>query len=309
VRIAYFGTPTDAVAPLRAVVDAGHDVVAVVTQPDRRRGRGGATVPSPVKAAAEELGLPVRTPGRAREVVDELAGLDLDAGVVVAFGQLLPPAVLATARLGYVNLHFSLLPRWRGAAPVERAMLAGDTETGVCVMAVDEGMDTGAVYARVATPIDPDETAGELGARLVALGTPLLVEVLADLPARTPAAQVGEATHAAKLTVDEFRLDWARPAAELARRVMAGNPRPGAWTTVDARRLKVLRARADGEAVAPAAGGPGGSARPGQVDADAGVATGAGRLRLLEVQPEGKPAMPAAAWLAGRRGALPLLRG
>ena len=300
-RIAYFGTPVDAVPPLRAVVAAGHDVALVVSQPDRRRGRGGDTAPSPVKAAAEDLGIPVRTPGRAREIVDELAALDLDAGVVVAFGQLLPPDVLATARHGFVNLHFSLLPRWRGAAPVERAMLAGDPETGVCVMAVDEGMDTGAVYARVATPIDPAETAGELGARLVALGAPVLVEVLADLPARTPEPQTGVPTHAAKLTVDEFRLDWEQPAVDLARRVMAGNPRPGAWTTVDSRRMKILRARAD--AVDP----PG--AVPGQVDADGCVATGAGRLCLLEVQPEGKPPMPVAAWLAGRRGALGRLLG
>lgn len=299
-RLAYFGTPADAVPPLHAVVDAGHDVVLVVTQPDRRRSRGGVPTPSPVKVAAEGLGLPVRTPARAREVVDELAALDLDVGVVVAFGQILPPAVLATARYGFVNLHFSLLPRWRGAAPVERAMLAGDAETGVCVMAVDEGMDTGAVYARIATPIRPDETAGELGARLVALGTPLLVDVLADLPARTPEPQAGEPTRAAKLTVDEFRLDWSRPAVELARRVMAGNPRPGAWTTVDGRRLKVLRACAEpSDASAPAL--------PGSVDAGGVVTTGDGRLRLLEVQPEGRSAMPAAAWLAGRRGDLPRL--
>lgn len=299
-RIAFFGTPADAVPPLRALVDAGHEVVLVVTQPDRRRGRGGTPTPSPVKAAAVELGLPVRTPDRAREVVDELGALDLDAGVVVAFGQLLPPAVLATARLGFVNLHFSLLPRWRGAAPVERAVLAGDTETGVCVMAIDEGMDTGAVYARVATPIDPDETAGELGARLVALGTPLLVEVLGGLADRTPVAQAGEPTHAAKLTVDEFRLDWSQPAATLARLVRAGNPRPGAWTELAGSRLKVLRARPeDGDAMgAGSADDP-----PGTVAADGSVRTGAGRLRLLEVQPAGKGAMPAPAWLAGRHGA------
>lgn len=299
-RIAYFGTPADAVAPLQAVVAAGHEVAMVVTQPDRRRGRGSATTPSPVRVAATELGLPVRTPDRAREVVDELEALGLDAGVVVAFGQLLPPAVLATARYGFVNLHFSLLPRWRGAAPVERAMLAGDAETGVCVMAVDEGMDTGAVYARAVTRIDPDETAGELAERLVALGTPLLVEVLADLPARVPEPQVGAPTHAAKLTVDEFRLDWALPADDLARRVMAGNPRPGAWTTVDARRLKVLRARAE-------AGDAPAEVPSGQVDVDGRVATGSGRLVLLEVQPEGKAAMSAAAWLTGRRGDPPRL--
>ncbi|MFM8305004.1 MAG: methionyl-tRNA formyltransferase, partial [Actinomycetota bacterium] len=230
-----------------------------------------------------------------RDVTGELADLDLDVGVVVAFGQLLPGALLATARHGFVNLHFSLLPRWRGAAPVERAMLAGDAETGVCVMALDEGMDTGPVFARTTTPIGPEDTAGELGERLVALGTPLLLDVLADLPARTPVAQSGEPTLAPKLTVEEFGLDWTRPAEEVARRIMAGSPRPGAWTMLDGRRVKVLRARAEpGDAV--------GSAPVGTVEADGCVVAGSGRVRLLEVQPEGKSVMAAAAWLAGRRG-------
>ena len=292
-RVAYFGTPDDAVPPLRALVDAGHDVALVVTQPDRRRGRGTATTPSPVKVAAEELGLPVRTPDRARELVDELLALRADAGVVVAFGQLLPASVLTTARLGFLNLHFSLLPRWRGAAPVERAILAGDAETGVCVMALDEGMDTGPVYRHLATPIGEHETAGELRARLVELGTPLLVETVALLPDLEPIPQVGEATHAAKLEVDQFRLDWTRSAAELDRVVRAGNPRPGAWTELDGQRIKVLRSvpgdPADGE--------------PGDLSDDGVVMTGDGGLRVLDVQPAGKGPMPVAAWLAGRRGA------
>jgi methionyl-tRNA formyltransferase len=293
VRVAYFGTPDDAVPPLRALVDAGHDVALVVTQPDRRRGRGTATTPSPVKVAAEELGLPVRTPDRARELVDELLALRADAGVVVAFGQLLPASVLTPARLGLLNLHFSLLPRWRGAAPVERAILAGDAETGVCVMALDEGMDTGPVYRHLATPIGEHETAGELRARLVELGTPLLVETVALLPDLEPIPQAGEATHAAKLEVDQFRLDWTRSAAELDRVVRAGNPRPGAWTELDGQRIKVLRSvpgdPADGE--------------PGDLSDDGVVMTGDGGLRVLDVQPAGKGPMPVAAWLAGRRGA------
>jgi methionyl-tRNA formyltransferase len=292
VRVAYFGTPDDAVPPLHALVAAGHDVALVVTQPDRRRGRGGAPAPSPVKAAAAELDLPVRTPDRARELVDELVELRADAGVVVAFGQLLPASVLATTRLGFLNLHFSLLPRWRGAAPVERALLSGDDETGVCVMALDEGMDTGPVYRRLATPIGPRETAGELRTRLVELGTPLLVETVDLLPSLEPSAQVGEATHAAKLEVDEFRLDWTRPAVELDRVVRAGNPRPGAWTELDEQRVKVLRV-----ALEP------GDGEPGTVTADGVTATGGGALRLVEVQPAGKPPMTARAWLAGRRGA------
>jgi len=294
VRVAYFGTPDDAVPPLRALVEADHDIALVVTQPDRRRGRGTATTPSPVKAAAEDLGLPVRTPDRARELVDELVELRADAGVVVAFGQLLPTSVLATMRLGFLNLHFSLLPRWRGAAPVERAILAGDAETGVCVMALDEGMDTGPVYRHLATPIGEHETAGELRARLVALGTPLLVETVALLPELAPTEQSGEATHAAKLDVDEFRLDWARPAIELDRVVRAGNPRPGAWTELDGQRVKILRTQVvDGD---PPDGGLG------AVHADGHVGTGAGVLQLREVQPAGKPVMSASAWLAGRRG-------
>jgi methionyl-tRNA formyltransferase len=292
VRVVYFGTPDDAVPPLRALVDAGHDIALVVTQPDRRRGRGNATTPSPVKAAAEELGLPVRTPERARELVDELVALRADAGVVVAFGQLLPASVLATTRLGFLNLHFSLLPRWRGAAPVERAILAGDKETGVCVMALDEGMDTGPVYRHVATPIGLGETAGELRARLVELGTPLLVETVALLPDLEPAPQTGEATHAAKLEVDEFRLDWTKPAVELDRIVRAGNPRPGAWTELDEQRIKILRASPEDD----------GDEVPGSVDASGAVATGTGVLRLQEVQPAGKAPMTARAWLAGRHG-------
>jgi methionyl-tRNA formyltransferase len=291
VRVAYFGTPDDAVPPLRALVDRGHDVALVVTQPDRRRGRGNAISPSPVKAAAESLGLPVRTPDRARELVDELVELRADAGVVVAFGQLLPASVLETTRLGFLNLHFSLLPRWRGAAPVERAILAGDAETGVCVMALDEGMDTGPVYRHLATAIGPHETAGELRARLVQLGTPLLAETVDLLPDLEPVPQRGEATHAAKLDVDEFRLDWSRPAVDLDRVVRAGSPRPGAWTELDGQRFKVLRS-------VPVDGTDG---EPGVVTDDGVVATGTGALRLLEVQPAGKPPMDARAWLAGRR--------
>src|SRR3954467_7263990 len=177
-RILFLGTPEDAVPPLRALVAAGHDVALVVTQPDRRRGRGTATTPSPVKSAAEALGVPVRTPDRARELVDDLVAVRADAGVVVAFGQLLPASVLATTRLGFLNLHFSLLPRWRGAAPVERAILAGDAETGVCLMELEEGLDTGPVYGCRRLAIGEEETADELRARLVDVGTELLVDSL-----------------------------------------------------------------------------------------------------------------------------------
>lgn len=275
-RIVYLGTPLDAVPPLRALHDAAHDIALVVTQPDRKRGRGGGHVPSPVKEAALVLGLPVVTPERSREVVDQVRETGAEVGVVVAFGQLLPTALLETLTLGFVNLHFSLLPRWRGAAPVERAVLAGDAETGVDLMAIEAGLDTGPVFATVRTPIDPDETAGELHARLVDLGTDLLLRTLPELPNIEPVPQVGEPTYAEKLTVDEFELDLSAPASKVAQLVRAGNPRPGAWLMYGGKRLKVWRGHVEGDRFVPD-----------------------------EVQPEGKRAMPFEAWLAGHHGASP----
>jgi methionyl-tRNA formyltransferase len=292
VKLVFFGTPDDAVPALRAMHDAGHEVALVVTQPDRRRGRGSDAGPSPVKVAATELDLPVRTPERSKEVVDEVAATGADVGVVVAFGQLLPQALLDAVPHGFVNVHFSLLPRWRGAAPVERAMLAGDTETGVSIMALEAGLDTGPVYARASTSIGAQETAGELRARLVALGTDLLVSTLPVVPTRVPEPQRGEPTYADKLTVDEFALDWEQPADALARVVRAGNPRPGAWTTDHGQRLKLWRVRALSECI---------DVEPGTVFGHTRVATGAGALELVEVQPEGRRSMDANAWLAGRR--------
>lgn len=268
-------------APLRALVDAGFDVALVVSQPDRKRGRGAALVPTPVKAAAIELGLPVT------ERVDDVIGAGADLGVVVAFGRLVRPHVLAGLTL--VNLHFSLLPRWRGAAPVERAILAGDDETGVCLMRLEEGLDTGPVYGCHRLPIDPDDTAAELRQRLVAAGCELLITSLsAGLGYASP--QEGEVTYAAKVEPAEHELHWERPAVELHRVVRLGR----AWTTFRGRRLKVLGARLLDVEV------PAGQA-PGALDETA-VATGAGALELVEVQPEGKAAQPAAAW---RRGARP----
>jgi methionyl-tRNA formyltransferase len=278
---------------LEALVAAGHEVVLVVSQPDRRRGRGPANMPSPVKRAALAHGLAVRTPARASEIASDLAALAPDLGVVVAFGQLIPDAVLATARGGFVNVHFSLLPRWRGAAPVERAILAGDAETGVCLMDVVRELDAGGVYARASTPIRPTDTAGELHARLVDVGTDLLLRELERIPEATPEPQVGEPTYAHKLTVDEFRIDPAQPAAVLARLVRAGNPKPGAWLSVLGRRVKVWQAH---EVAAT-------GAAPGTIDPRTAVlSTAAGALALDEVQPEGKRPMPATAWCAGLRG-------
>jgi len=274
--LVFFGTPAAAVVPLEALLAADLDVGLVVTQPDRRRGRRGALVASPVKEAAVAHGIAVVTPQRAKDAVAEIRATGARRGVVVAFGQLLPPAVLDVFADGLVNLHYSLLPRWRGAAPVERAILAGDAETGVCVMGVEQGLDTGPVYAREVVPIGPAETAGGLHARLTTIGAELLVRTVAGLEAITPEPQAGEATYAEKLTVDEFRLDLHRPPAELVRVVRAGNPRPGAWLEVDGARLKVWRAHED-----------------------------EGRLVPDEVQPAGKRAMPYSAWRAGHRGTDP----
>jgi methionyl-tRNA formyltransferase len=249
------------VPPLRALVERGHDVALVVSQPDKRRGRGGALSPSPVKAAALDLGLPVT------DRVDDVLDLDPPAelGVVVAFGRIIKPHVLAHTPM--INLHFSRLPRWRGAAPVERAILAGDTETAVCVMAVEEGLDTGGVYAQAVVAINADETADDLRDRLVEVGTRLLVDTL-DHGLGDAAAQEGEPTYAAKIDPAELQLDFTRPADELARVVRAG----GAWTTHHGKRLKVHRAHV----------------------AD-------GRLVPDVVQPEGKAPMAAHDWARGAR--------
>ena len=294
-RLAFLGTPEVAVGFLQALHDAGHDVALVVTAPDRRRGRGSALAPTPVKQCALELGLPVSS--RVADVLDA----NVELGVVVAFGTLIRADVLAQVPM--VNLHFSLLPRWRGAAPVERAILAGDDRTGVCLMALDEGLDTGPVHARVEAPILPGETAAELRACLADRGTALLLEHLAGGVATLgiPVPQAGEVLYAAKIDRCELRLTWQRPAVELDRLVRVGR----AWTTFRGKRLIVERARI------VAAAGPGGD------DAEAGaqgpvpppgtlvggeVICGEGRLELLEVRPEGRSAQPFDAW---RRGARP----
>jgi methionyl-tRNA formyltransferase len=281
VRLAFLGTPEMAVPPLRALVTAGHDVVTVVTRADRRRGRGSATSPSPVKAAALELGLPVT------HDIDDLLTIDADLGVVVAYGRIIKPHVLAA--LPMVNVHFSLLPRWRGAAPVERALLAGDDVTGVCIMGVEEGLDTGPVYARRTAPIGPTTTAVDLRRELVGVGTALLVEVLAA-PLPEPEPQDGEVTYADKISPDELQLAWDRPAVVLDRWIRLG----GAWTTFRGRRLKVHEVVLDDTTAR--------SVAPGVLADDCtSVGTAAGTLRLVTVQPEGKPQMPWADFANGAR--------
>jgi methionyl-tRNA formyltransferase len=268
--LVYLGTPAMSVGPLRALHAAGFDVRLVVTNPDTRRGRGSGTAPSPVKAAATELGLPVS------HDVDDVLAAGAELGVVVAFGRIIRPHVLAA--LPMVNLHFSLLPRWRGAAPVERAILAGDDRTGVDLMVVEEGLDTGAVHARTELAIGPDETAEELRARLVDAGTELLVSSLtAGLAAPVP--QEGEPVYARKIGPDDLHIDWSAPAEHIHRQVRVG----GAWTTLAGERFKVWRT-----ALAPTGAG---IAHP----------TGTAPIELLEVQPAGRARMAATAWANGAR--------
>lgn len=269
-RLVYLGTPALSVPPLRGLVDAGFTVALAVTNPDRRRGRGSTTTPSPVKAAAVELDIPVS------HDVDDVVGAGADLGVVVAFGRIIAPGVLD--RLDMVNLHFSLLPRWRGAAPVERAILAGDTTTGVDLMVVEEGLDTGAVHARVEIDIGEDETAEELRSRLVTAGTELLVGSLTE-GLGTPSPQVGEPIYAHKITADDLHISWTAPARHIHRQVRVG----GAWTTRDGERFKVWRT-----ALEPTGAG---IVHP----------AGDGAIELIEVQPAGKPRMDAAAWANGAR--------
>jgi methionyl-tRNA formyltransferase len=277
-RLAFLGTPEMSVPPLRALVEAGFEVPLAVTRVDKRRGRGSALAPSPVKVAATELAIPVT------HKVDDLLGSAIDLAVVVAFGQIIKPHVLAEVPM--VNLHFSLLPRWRGAAPVERALLAGDTETGVCLMQVEEGLDTGPVFDVVKVPIGPRQTAPELRAALVEAGTEQLVRCLrAGL--NHPSPQQGEPIYAEKVRPEELHLDWSRPTGELDRLVRLG----GAWTTYDGRRLKVLAAEPDGQ---------GGALGHGVLDG-LRVGTGDGALELVTVQPEGRGPMAAAAWRNGAR--------
>ncbi len=293
-RLVFLGTPEASVPPLRALVAAGFDVALVVTRPDKRRGRRGDLSPSPVKAAAVELGL------RVSHDVDDVLGTGADLGVVVAFGRIIKPHVLAA--LPMVNLHFSLLPRWRGAAPVERAILAGDERTGVCVMEVVDELDAGGVYRRAEVPVG-DRTADELRAELVAVGTDLLVDtLLGGLGVAEP--QTGDVTYAEKITSDDLHLDLGSAADRIAAVVRVG----GAWTTFRGHRLKLWCVRvpqtdgADpdieghGPTTTGVLRGPSGGCGP-------AVRTGSAWLELLEVQPEGKARTDGRAWWNGARPA------
>lgn len=292
----FLGSPSAAVPSLAALIDVD-DVVLVVTQPDRPQGRSKRPVSPPVKRAADEWGIRVAQPETADELYDVLSAVEFDIGLVTAYGRLLEPRVLALAPYGFVNVHFSLLPRWRGAAPVERAILAGDDSTGVSLMLIDESLDTGPVIAAIETPIADDETGGGLTGRLAYLGAMLLDDALPEyLNGRLgPAPQIATgATVAARLEPDEARLDgtWER---ELAlRAVRAFHPRPGAWMMIDGVRHKVLAADATDLTV-----------EPGTIEGHEGVpiaGLGGGALELTVLQAAGKAPQSGADWLNGRRG-------
>ena len=289
-RIIFMGTPDFAVPTLDALVAAGHDIVAVYSQPPRPAGRGKALRPGAVHARADALGLPVRCPLTLRDPAAqaEFAALEADIGVVAAYGLILPQAVLDAPRHGCLNVHGSLLPRWRGAAPVQRAILAGDTETGVGIMQMERGLDTGPVRLEGRTAI-ADKDAGALTAELAAMGADLMVRVLADPAAFPPVAQVGDTTYAPKLDKAETRLDFAEPADAVTRRIRAFAPAPGAWFEHLGERIRILSAT-------PIAG----DAPAGTVLDDAlTIACGTGAIRPLAVQRAGRGRMTPADLLRG----------
>lgn len=299
-RVAYAGTPPFAVPALQALARAGHDVVLVLTQPDRPAGRGMQVRASAVAEAAAALALPVAKPASLKQPEAQalLADAKPDVLVVAAYGQILPPAVLAIPRLGCLNIHASLLPRWRGAAPVHRAILAGDPETGVCIMRMEAGLDTGPVLRVVKTPIVADDTTGSLTARLAALGADAVVACLAaPLPWREEPQDAALATYAAKVAKAEARIDWTRSAVELDRLIRAFNPAPGAEGIVDGEPLKIWQARAVSAPV-----GRAGESH----DLGAGrlaICCGQGALELLEVQRPGARRTPIGDYCRGRAAA------
>jgi methionyl-tRNA formyltransferase len=293
-RLIYMGTPDFAVPPLVALADAGHEIVAVYSQPPRPAGRGQREQRSPVHEAAAARGIDVRTPNslKSEDAQRDFAALNADVAVVAAYGLILPKAILDAPKRGCLNIHASLLPRWRGAAPIQRALLAGDGETGITIMQMDVGLDTGAILLTQATAITQADTGQTLHDRLSDIGARLIVDALARLDRLTPTPQPVEGvTYAAKLTKEEGRLDWTQPAAALARQVRAFDPWPGAWFEHRGERIKVLAAHERGTDIV---------GTPGVViDSNATVACGNGALQLARLQRPGKAALAAGEFLRG----------
>ena len=291
-RIVFMGTPDFAVPALDALIAAGHEIVCVYTRPPRPAGRGQRERRSAVHQAADRFGLSVRHPARLTDAAAR-AAFSPDVAVVAAYGLILPAALLQAPRLGCVNVHASLLPRWRGAAPIQRAILAGDDETGITVMQMDEGLDTGGILSQRSLPVGPGDDAGAVHDALAAMGADLVVETLAEiaegrLRAR-PQPDEG-VTYAAKIDRAETRIDWRKPASEIQRQIRALSPAPGAWFEVGGTRVRVLAARAV----------PGIALKPGTVMGDgSSIACGTGGLRLERLQRAGRSAVDAGAFLRG----------
>ena len=295
-RLAFMGTPEFSVLVLNALVDAGHDVVRVYSQPPRRAGRGKALRPSPVHRRANEAGIDVATPERFRDesVLAEFDALNLDAAVVVAYGQILPQRALDAPRFGCLNVHASLLPRWRGAAPIQRALMAGDSETGVGVMQMEAGLDTGPVLAEMRTPIGPEDTTATLHDRLSEMGASLMRATLEEIEAgkAVPRPQPKDGiTYARKIDKSEARIDWCRPAHEVDCHIRGLSPFPGAWCEIGGDRVKVLMSRVEDGS------GPAGTA----LDEELLIACGDRAVRLIRLQRAGKAAVDAAVFLNGFR--------
>jgi methionyl-tRNA formyltransferase len=291
-RVIFMGTPDFSVPILDTLVDAGHEVAAVYCQPPRPAGRGKKDRPTPVHARALELGLEVRHPVSLRGEDEQaaFAALNADVAVVVAYGLILPQAVLDAPAHGCLNIHASLLPRWRGAAPIHRAVMARDAETGVCIMQMEAGLDTGPVLLRRTTPIGANETTGELHDRLSTMGAEAITEALANLDSLTPEPQPEQGvTYAEKIDKSEARVDWSRPAAEVDAHIRGLSPFPGAWTEIEGQRIKLLASTlADDQG------------HPGAILDDAlTVACGEGAVRLLRLQRAGKGAQDAETFLRG----------
>lgn len=292
-RVVFMGTPDFSVPVLDALVAAGHEIVAVYCQPPRPAGRGKRDRPTPVHERARELGLPVLHPTslRSAPVQEGFAEHGADVAVVVAYGLLLPQPVLDAPRYGCLNIHASLLPRWRGAAPIHRAIMAGDRETGVCIMQMESGLDTGPVLMRRATEIGAHETTADLHDRLSRMGADLIVEALARLPELTPRPQPENGvTYADKIDKSEARIDWSRPAEDVDRQIRGLSPFPGAWTEIQGQRVKVLGSRL----------GTGRGAAGEVIDDALTVACGSGAVELLRLQRAGKAPQDRESFLRGR---------
>lgn len=288
-KIIFMGTPDFSVPVLNALHQA-HEIVAVYCQPPRPAGRGKADRPTPVHARALELGLTVRHPVslRSEDAAKDFSDLGADVAVVVAYGLILPQQILDAPRLGCLNIHASLLPRWRGAAPIHRAIMSGDSETGICIMQMDAGLDTGPVLLRESTPIKADETTSDLHDRLAAMGSRMIVQTLADLPLpAVPQSEQG-VTYAAKIDKSEARIGWTRPALEVDRLIRGLSPFPGAWCDAAGERVKLLRSRIAS-----------GQGKPGEVLTGLTIACGEGAIEVTLAQREGKRPMSPADFLRG----------